>query len=282
MSNRDYFYDPNKHPFQPDATGYEKNNGLCLAAASNLVYEEGPTIESTVPTWGFKSVKFVDADKDTQAFVAVNAEALLIVFRGTDSIKNWMTNVRIKPIEGPVGKVHRGFYEVAMRVWQSHIKGIVTEMRTAEQPIWIAGHSLGGALAVLTGAILQLDAENPISVQGVYTFGQPRVGNMAFASGFDKSFKDQAYRLVNNNDIVPHVPPTGLLLRYWHTKRMLYITKEGELKPAMPVWKRIWEGSQGVFRDLDKPGVEAVKDHEMNNYVSATRKYAESGGTEIA
>ena len=282
MSDRDYLYDHNKHPFQPDATGYEKNNGPCLAAASNLAYESSPIVESTVPTWGFTSVKFVDGGKDTQAFVAANAKALLIIFRGTESIKDWMTNVRIKPIEGPAGEVHGGFYEAAMRVWHSQIKGIVTEMRTTGQPIWIAGHSLGGALAVLTGAIMQLDAENLIPVQGVCTFGQPRVGNWSFASAFDKSFKNRAYRLVNNNDIVPHVPPVGLILRYWHTKRMLYINKEGELKSAMPVWKRILEGSQGIFRDLAEPGVEAVKDHDMNNYVAATRKYVESGRTDIA
>jgi hypothetical protein len=44
------------------------------------------------------------------------------------------------------------------------------------------GHSLGGALAML--AATDLHSNHSIAAAGVYTFGQPRVGNQAFAYHF--------------------------------------------------------------------------------------------------
>jgi predicted lipase len=60
------------------------------------------------------------------------------------------------------------------------------------------GHSLGAALATLA-------ADRLPDVQGLYTFGSPRVGD----KGFQAHFRVKAYRLVNGKDIVPTVPGEG-------------------------------------------------------------------------
>lgn len=67
----------------------------------------------------------------------------------------------------------------------------------------VTGHSLGGALAILATADLQ-KIFGPIDF--TYTFGQPRVGNQAFADWFQASHPN-VYRLVDYADVVPHVPP---------------------------------------------------------------------------
>jgi hypothetical protein len=45
-----------------------------------------------------------------------------------------------------------------------------------------------------------------IPVQGVYTFGQPRVGNKDFAAAVNEKLGSGIYRFVNDRDIVPRVP----------------------------------------------------------------------------
>lgn len=45
-----------------------------------------------------------------------------------------------------------------------------------------------------------------IPVQGVYTFGQPRVGNNDFAAAVHAKLGSGIFRFVNDRDIVPRVP----------------------------------------------------------------------------
>lgn len=270
MSDRDYVYEPAKTPFEPRAESYNANNALCLAAASNLGYEDSSTIEPVVKQWEFDNYRYVEA-KGTQGFVCGNAKLLLIVFRGTQPkmLKDLLTNKWIKLVAGPAGEVHRGFWWALTEAWPP-IQQALTEYRTNHQPIWIGGHSLGGALALLAAARLQLQEQTP--VQGLYTFGQPRVGNYSFAGAFDQAFKARATRFVNNNDIVPHVPISGPVLRYWHTNRLIYIDAEGNLKPDMPLWKHMSGGFKGAIQDLDKLGPDALKDHAMDNYIHYIRQ----------
>lgn len=71
--------------------------------------------------------------------------------------------------------------------------------------LYVTGHSLGGALAIFATA----DLHNVFgTVDLTYTFGQPRVGNQAFADWFEARFTN-VYRLVDYADIVPHVPPSN-------------------------------------------------------------------------
>lgn len=78
------------------------------------------------------------------------------------------------------------------------------------EALYITGHSLGGALAVLAAAYLQVDptlASLREKLGGVYTYGQPRVGYQSFAKQFDSAFGDKLFRHVYGNDVVPRMPP---------------------------------------------------------------------------
>src|SRR5262249_13938988 len=78
--------------------------------------------------------------------------------------------------------------------------------RQPGQALWLAGHSLGGALATLAAAHLGRDA-----VQGLYTYGCPRVGDAAFAAVLPRR---SHFRFVHRDDWVTTVPPD--LLGYVH------------------------------------------------------------------
>ncbi len=79
--------------------------------------------------------------------------------------------------------------------------------------LWITGHSLGGALAVLATAKLRFEKAQPVS--GLYTYGQPRVGDFEFCSRFDQGFGDYTFRFVNFQDIVPRVPLRNMNYTTW-------------------------------------------------------------------
>ncbi|KYF83459.1 hypothetical protein BE17_10665 [Sorangium cellulosum] len=85
--------------------------------------------------------------------------------------------------------------------------------RSTLKALYITGHSLGGALAVLTAARIYTngDVEELRSVlRGVYTFGQPMVGDRTFARAVGRKFERKLFRHIYRNDIVPRLPPRTL------------------------------------------------------------------------
>lgn len=76
--------------------------------------------------------------------------------------------------------------------------------------LFLAGHSLGSALAMLTAALLQSDTSESFTVDGVYSFGGPRVGDASWATVYNTLGLDQkTLRFVYYKDPVPMVPPAS-------------------------------------------------------------------------
>lgn len=69
--------------------------------------------------------------------------------------------------------------------------------------IYVTGHSLGAALAILCAADLVVVGKLPVA--GVYTFGGPRVGNLAFSQWYNQNIAPEVFRFTHRHDIVPHV-----------------------------------------------------------------------------
>eukprot|EP00198_Chlamydomonas_reinhardtii_P009629 XP_001698966.1 predicted protein [Chlamydomonas reinhardtii] len=79
------------------------------------------------------------------------------------------------------------------------------------------GHSMGGALAQLAAIESKL-AHNGTHTT-VYTFGAPRVGNLAYQQLFN-SFIDVSWRFTHNRDVVPSVPLQ--LMGFQHVAREVW------------------------------------------------------------
>ena len=150
---------------------------------------------------------------DTQAFVAIRRAEdgtglVVICFRGTQQVRDWFTNLKIStqlitdPVGkgGEVGKMHKGFHDAYMSVHDTINERLVGHENL---PLYITGHSLGGALAVVATWY-----QSSQRLAACYTFGAPRVGD----SGLLGRFKTPIYRVVNAADPVPFVPPSGLFL----------------------------------------------------------------------
>ncbi|KAL4420183.1 hypothetical protein ABPG77_008319 [Micractinium sp. CCAP 211/92] len=89
---------------------------------------------------------------------------------------------------------------------------LIFAWRTAKQD---ARHSRGGAMAVLAAVDLATDKAGEVGISNpwvqikLYTFGQPRVGDVAYANLVESLFAER-FRIVANSDPVPHVPPSAL------------------------------------------------------------------------
>ena len=80
----------------------------------------------------------------------------------------------------------------------AHLGGLPTG-----SPALVIGHSLGGALAMVTTS--QLEKTGRLTPESLVTFGQPRTGDDTFGPSLTTPYT----RVVATNDPVPNVPPTN-------------------------------------------------------------------------
>jgi len=143
---------------------------------------------------------------ETQVFLAKRGGAggdgmLVLAFRGTEmNARDIHSDIDavLTSLEGEE-KVHRGF----LRAF-SHVKDAIKKDLDTHPglPVYITGHSLGGALAILATRVLASESQG-----ACYTFGGPRVGNHYV----DDQIKTPIYRIVNAADLVPRVPPSVIV-----------------------------------------------------------------------
>src|SRR5215471_9948170 len=216
-------------PFDPQATALSLPNARVLGQAAAVSYEDAKTCEQWARGQGFDqdftffSSNGVTRHSDTQGFVAQNDQAILVAFRGTQPNQpvDWMSDFEAshETWGHPVGKVHKGFYEALRAVWGIPINGAeilpARLVNRGNRAVWITGHSLGGALAELCAA--QAFFVSHVPVQGVYTFGQPRAGDDAFAHTVHAAYGTRVFRFINDRDIVPRVPVFGMAYRHYGT-----------------------------------------------------------------
>ncbi|KAL5150929.1 Lipase [Glycine soja] len=191
-------------------------------------------------TKGFEMIELVvDVEHCLQAFVGVadDPHAIIIAFRGTNehSLQNWIEDLYWKQhdINYPGmddAMVHRGFYTAYHNT--TIRPAILDAVERAKKfygdiEIIATGHSMGGAMASFCGLDLTVN-QNEKNVQ-VMTFGQPRIGNAAFASLYTKLVPN-TIRVTNDHDIVPHLPPYYYYLpqkTYRHFPREVWLYNIG-------------------------------------------------------
>lgn len=184
---------------------------------------------------------------DTEAMIADTTKCVVVAFRGTASKGDVRTDVHarlmVNTVEIETRKVrvpvHSGFHAAYTKVRGPLIERLLATgpKEGGGKPIYLTGHSLGGALALVASADLGAVPGLGDRIAAVYTFGAPRVGK----ANFSEIVKAPHYRVVNAGDIVPLVPPNWLL-GYRHTGMPMLLKKNANM-----AIRRAPFGSAGLF-----------------------------------
>ena len=222
----DNFFDTHELiPLQINSDCFSLSNALFLAEISRLIYRPKFFSDNHTTTHSFKYelLNYIE-NTETSTHVAVikiiqKQPCIVIAFRGTDESEDWGINLRVYQSDFySKGKVHRGFKKAYLSVKES----LLETLRDNTLPLFITGHSLGAALAILATSDLQ---ERP-DFDSCYTFGSPRIGDKDFLNAINCQ---SIFRVINNSDIVTTVPIDFATIQYQHIGQAFLIDEAGQL-----------------------------------------------------
>jgi triacylglycerol lipase len=230
---------------------------LLLAELSQVCYLSRAEAGMLANRIGFPEIRFYSND-GAQAYIFGNKHDAVVVCRGTEpndwnDIKADLTLSLV--LSETAGYVHRGFKREVDDLWPRLEQALVTNTR----PVWFTGHSLGGAMATICAGRCKVSTISS-DPRSLYTFGSPRVGDRRYVHYVNI----EAYRWVNNNDIVTRVPPPWL--GYRHKGQEIYLDSDGEIR-RLTVWQRLKDRWRGFLRGLKLRELDHFTDHSIARYV---------------
>lgn len=203
-------------------------------------------------------------------FVARRGDDLFLVFRGTRTAVDWWEDLHLEqapipaemlPAGGDVRWQGAAAEGGVLALYQTMRDAILSAIRRHAPParLFVTGHSLGACLAKL--AVPDLMANTPFTGEHqpvLYTFGQPRFVNRAFARAFAGT-ACQAFRIVHTEDIVPSLMPAVPVLWFAGRRHHLFYAHAG-----VPVDFTLTEGEE-------VPDGQALlaRNHAMSTYQQA-------------
>ena len=171
-------------------------------------------------------------DTDVSGYFAVDItkEIIVISFRGSGSVRNWLTDFNFPVMLSTIctncfGST--GFYAS----WLEAQNTVFTAIEAAMGPypnykLIVTGHSLGGALATVAVGALR---SNRTKVD-MHTYGAPKIGLLNTASYISQTTLGSNYRVTHKDDPVPRMPP--LLAGYQHVSPEYYIVSGNDVPPT--------------------------------------------------
>lgn len=208
----------------------------------------------------------IDMDVGTSGYVVIGDDLIVIVFRGTEDELDWKTNVQARFVALQGGtRVHTGFFQAYWPIRDRMFEAVVPAIKAKPRPVYITGHSLGGALALMATAELANhdDADVRDRIAACYTFGCPRAGD----ASFDLYVKVPLYRITNGVDIVPEVPPAVLGYRHVGDSRHFGDRGSAPSRNSPGIVQKTSGTLSGLLQLLPQGKLRNISDHKMSEYI---------------
>ncbi len=275
------------HALYEDALG-DYRNARALSRAADIAYLSESEARKQFHEQLGLNAKLISVD-NTQAYVATNDDHVVVAFRGTEAptsiegLKDWLLTDAVNLLMVPEGRLgtdlaaagvgarfHQGFVDAIAEIWDPVYGVVERELANEDRPLWITGHSLGGALAVLAAWLFH---RKMISVHQVYTYGGPMVGNADAAKAINREFKGKIFRFVNVPDPVPRLPMMSLIAnQYCHCDKEMSVSAGDDQAPLKLVEQSDGQSDEGgldssVIDELWNSIASRVAAHGMASYL---------------
>lgn len=192
---------------------------------------------------------FADDDCGAEVFTCRSGDFLYFHFLGTNEKLDWKHNLDVIPYPFLIDdvtenttklRVHRGIYFQFLALFD-----FVMETLTEHRPehFVFCGHSLGGALATLTG--MYFASKGMVAKIHVITIGAPPVFNDEATWVYNTLLAKRTFRIVNHMDSIPHMNLAGYvhtdaILFYFKNKMILFVEPKRTLKDRVRSLRKRW------------------------------------------
>jgi len=212
---------------------YFASAGYC-SPSSTLTWTCGSNCEAAVVS-DFKPVGSGGSSSVQNWFVGYSPslQSVIVSHQGTSSSKIisilsdtdfFLTNLDTTLFPGLSSsiEVHSGFADEQAKSATAVLAAVQTALSTfSATEVTVVGHSLGAAISLIDLVYLSLQLPS-VTVKHV-GYGQPRVGNQAWANYLDAHFS--VTHINNKEDLVPILP--GMFLGYHHPSGEIHIEDSG-------------------------------------------------------
>lgn len=209
----------------PEDLDWSVDTALTMANLATLAYSDFKHIEASLSEseYGFSPITPCAQPNPhpvADAFLAVRPDVIVVAFRGTEPTnpRDYLTDFNASQVPFDLGidnaawgLIHAGWVDAARPLIENISTDLASLAGVKDRKLWLTGHSMGGALAMLAAAALK-SRNCPVEIGGVYTFGQPAVGDPTFQERYDAELGPITFRCVNDRDPVPQVPPGELTM----------------------------------------------------------------------
>jgi triacylglycerol lipase len=240
----------------PLATFSFLRRSLAMAELAMIAYNDEAEAKRAALAIGFPEARLIDND-GSQAYRFCNEHDVVLACRGTEPTE-W-NDIKadanaVMAVVGAVGNVHSGFNREVDDLWPL-LEDLVREKA---KPVWLCGHSLGGAMATICAYRCKSSSITE-DLQELHTFGSPRVGCRRYVRHAELIH----YRWVHNNDIVTRVPPPWM--GYRHCGNEIYLDRFGKIRRLRGV-RRSRDRWRGLISALLKWKIDLIADHSIGLY----------------
>ncbi|MFC6084544.1 lipase family protein [Sphaerisporangium aureirubrum] len=217
-----------------------------MAVCSAYAYSDPRTLSMIMARMGLEDnrVEMIRSSVDAMlirstAFLIRGAtgRTAILCYRGTGPLDfiNWLSDIDVDPerigyqLGDPCATVHAGAYR-NVRATRYEVMNALRRAsgpRSSARPgdgmdgsgneggleaLYITGHSMGGGMASLMAVMMRHERKYRETLgdrlKAVYTYGQPMIGDKAFAEACeaDEFLRDKVIRYTYDCDVVPHLP----------------------------------------------------------------------------
>lgn len=201
--------------------------------------------------------------------ISLLSRVVFVSFRGTTlSFADFKADLDVRKVRyqsgvGGSARLHRGFFDVVLDCFDEVVERLRSINNDPYVPVYVTGHSLGGAMAAIFYAKLEDIDWHPLHHRrrhhirpaiACYTFGMPRYGDTSA-----KALLPQPFHTFNELDAIPTLPPRILGFADSANERCLNAIPDVLIIPNKGDFAL--RSGKGIARIL------GISDHRMERYI---------------